>query len=288
MDAGDRIWICRVHPGEHGVRVESVNALSELPGGFRQRRAALKSLISKVESSPRSAWGFDFAFGIPQAMLCDADREASAPLQLDSFSAAECWAARLRALEVLGKPRGAAAAWVTAADDSHRCRHTESERGLEKPLNELSECQASYYGIVNLLEPLRRRDFVAILPMDLSPWRIPRVAPTTIGGEPHVYLLEVRPALVLRVLDRNLPDDAFLGSDSATFDLRRRLMRRLVEVELVRPIDRRSRHRLLEAADGQAFGSLLCAVAAWRGYRNYDHAELAGERPYAIEGFIYG
>jgi len=63
-DCGDRTWVCRAHPGSGGIRVESVVPLSRLPGGEVDPGGACSSLVAKVMEAPRSAWGFDFAFGL--------------------------------------------------------------------------------------------------------------------------------------------------------------------------------------------------------------------------------
>ena len=68
-DAGRHIWICRAHPGNNGIRVESIDPLSELPGGVIEREVALQALVQKVTESSRSAWGLDFSFGLPKAVL---------------------------------------------------------------------------------------------------------------------------------------------------------------------------------------------------------------------------
>ena len=68
-DAGKHIWVCRAHPGADGIRIESVDPLTELPGAMVQRDDALRALVQKVIESPRSAWGFDFSFALPAAVL---------------------------------------------------------------------------------------------------------------------------------------------------------------------------------------------------------------------------
>jgi hypothetical protein len=64
-DSGLRTWVCRAHPGAAGIRLEGVDPIAELPGGAADSEVASRALVTKILEAQRSAWGFDFAFGLP-------------------------------------------------------------------------------------------------------------------------------------------------------------------------------------------------------------------------------
>ena len=280
-DAGRSIWICRGHPGPEGVRVESVDPLADLPGGAVDRRAALHALVQKVLEAPRSAWGFDFSFGLPRQIAA----------RLAPAGTIERWEDQLDA--------------VASLEDADvfraRCREVRSESELRRATDEeastpfspynLRVYRQTFHGMSEVLQPLRGHSEVAVLPFDPLPAiveeqaaQLPANVPAP-GQLPHVYVMEVCPASVLTAL--GYPRKGYKGGGSEETERRRSLLRRLVDDGLVRPMARALRGRIVDGSAGDGLDALLAAVGAWRGCREYDHAALRTDPRYSVEGFVY-
>lgn len=269
VDAGDHIWVCRAHPGEGGVRIESVDPLSGLPGGAAERDEALRALVSKVADAPRSAWGFDFPFALPAGLL--ADRAAG-------------WRGQLAAVAGLEGPEALRDACVAAAGSELR-RPTDDETATPFSPYNLRMYKQTYYGMAELLAGLHGRPGVAVLPFDPLP-EMMEGAPQQGGARPaHIYLLEVCPASLVRGL--GWAGDPYKGTGDGARRRRELLLRRLVDAELVRPVRREPRRVVAEDAEGNGLDAVLAAVAAWRGCHRYDHGVLRFDERYAVEGHVY-
>jgi hypothetical protein len=283
-DAGRHIWICRAHPGSAGIRVESVDPLVKLPGGARDRESSLASLVQKVLEAPRSAWGFDFSFGLPVELLAS-----------DETAAASGWERQLAALT----------AWADADEMRRWCRKRAGGRELRRQTDEeastpfspynLRIYRQTYHGIRDVLRPLWGRPDVAILPMDALPAGGPAEAegrlPFNVGRPgsrvPHIYLMETCPASLLRQLGY-LPElSRYKGEAGWRAERRAAILGRLIEAGLVRPVGHGLRSRIVDDVHGDALDAVLAAVASWRGYRDYDHGEIRENQRYAVEGHVY-
>lgn len=276
-DAGDHIWVCRAHPGDDGIRIESVEPLSRLPGGASPRLDAMRALVGKVIESPRSAWGFDFCFALPAPVV-----EALAP-GVRGHGAQ---------IDVVGS-------WGSADALRRLCRAAMGRRELRRrtdreaatllsPYN-LRIYRQTFHGMVEVLSPLRRRPEVAVLPFDRltagrgDGQRLPfnRAA----GGLQHIYVMEVCPASLLAALA--LPASGYKGRGGGAGARRQAIFTHLVRAGLVRPVPRALRRRIVEQSGGDALDALLAAVAAWRGYRGHDHGALRADPDFGREGFVY-
>ncbi len=278
-DAGKRTWICRAHPGSGGVRIESVDPLCDLPGGAVARDETLRALVQKVVESPRSAWGFDFSFALPRDMMSDLAPAGGG----------------------YGRFVDAVAAYGDADSLRDHCngispgeelrRRADDEAGTPFSPYNLRICKQTFHGIVDVLRPLRAREGVAVLPFDPLPEPDSGAGPrlpfnrSASGAVPHIYLMEVCPASVLKALD--YPARGYKGAGEQTATQRRAIVSRLVDDGLVRPLSRALRERIVADADGDAVDAVLAAVGAWRGYRDYDHAKLRADPHYGVEGFVY-
>jgi hypothetical protein len=193
-DAGDHIWVCRAHPGADGLRLESVDPLSSLPGGAVAREDAHRALVQKVIESPRSAWGFDFSFALPRSLLA-----SLAP-------AVSTYGRHLDVVAAYGDPETMRSRCNEASPAGELRRKTDAEASTPFSPYNLRIYKQTYYGIVDVLRPLRPRAEVAVLPFDLLPevaeesgGRLPFNRSAS-GAVPHVYLVEVCPASVLAAL----------------------------------------------------------------------------------------
>ncbi len=278
-DAGRHIWICRAHPGSNGVRVESIDPLSELPGGAVDRETALPALVQKVTESPRSAWGFDFSFGLPREIL-----RALAPGVLR-------YSDQLAVVAGFGQADALRAQCIGVSPDAELRRRTDDEASTPFSPYNLRIYKQTFHGLTEVVRPLRSRPEVAVLPFDALPQagaetgeRLPfnRAASGTV---PHIYLLEVCPASVLAKLD--YPTRGYKGGGEPATEARQGILRRLIDDSQLRPMSRAQRNRIIDEEDGDALDAVLAAVGAWHGTRDYDHAALRSDPMYSLEGFVY-
>ena len=278
-DAGRHIWICRAHPGNNGIRVESIDPLSELPGGVIEREVALQALVQKVTESSRSAWGLDFSFGLPKAVL-----DVLAPGVSD-------YTDQLRVMVSLGKAGTLLEQCTEVSPSVELRRRTDDETSTPfSPYNQRTYKQ-TFHGLTEVLRPLRSLPEVAVLPFDALPQtdrqsgdRLPfnRVASADM---PHIYVMEVCPASVLAKL--GYPTHGYRGRSESESEARRGMLRRLIKDGLMRPMTRAQKGRVIENEHGAALDSIFAAVGAWRGTRDYDHAALRADPMYGLEGFVY-
>lgn len=158
-----------------------------------------------------------------------------------------------------------------------RMRRTESEHGIN-----VAPAVTGKWMQAQILEPLARASQVCVLPLQTLPLVVAGMPQVMSAGVASTYLLEVAPAALVRALRLDgleLPD-----VDDAE---RARGLRELSAHGLVRPMARALREKVAAAAGGGGLASLYCAIAAWRGYRGYDHVSLHLDADYAREGFIY-
>ena len=278
-DAGNHIWICRAHPGSDGIRVESIDPLSELPGGAVDREVALPALVQKVTESPRSAWGFDFSFGLPQAIL-----GALAP-------GVSRYGDQLGVVAGFAQADTLRAQCIGVSPDAELRRRTDDEASTPFSPYNLRIYKQTFHGLTEVVRPLHARPEVAVLPFDALPQagvqpgeRLPfnRAAPVAV---PHIYLLEVCPASVLAKLDYRTR--GYKGGGEPATEARQAILRRLIDDGLVRPMSRAQRNRVVDEEEGDALDAVLAAMGAWRGTRDYDHAALRADPMYSLEGFVY-
>lgn len=215
------IWVCRAHPGNDGIRVESIERLVDLPGGATSLDGAADALVTKISEAPRSAWGFDAPFG-----------------------------------------------------QASEGRRTDRDHGVEPHPPEVAEWLSAA-----VLDPLRARSQVCMLPLQPAPLITDGMPAEMIARAPSTYLLEVSPQALCTQLSREGTEPPRGNADA-----RRVGLRNLAGAAQVRPMARALRERVLE--DG-GLAALLCAVGAWRGYRNHDHGALHTVPEYAEQGYIY-
>lgn len=258
-DAGARTWVCRAHPGPEGIRVENVSALVDLPGGGLASDAACRSLVTRILEAPRSAWGFDFAFGLPLESL---------PADGGLAPGLDAWKQSVASL----------AEAPPSLPPTDARRRTDIDHGRSGPL-EAENAATSRLGIVGILRPVHGQPGVAILPIDPLPLLTPEMPPAMRARAASTYLLEVDAGLLLERLAEDPPHDS--GGTGAP----QSVSRALVAAGWVRPLPRALR-QLLDA-EPAALAAVACAVAAWRGYRKHDHGALCRTAAYGAEGHVY-
>lgn len=134
-----------------------------------------------------------------------------------------------------------------------------------------------------LLDPLQGHRPVVILPIDALPVLPAGAPPAMVARAPSTYVLEVGPERVLGRLASESGSDALALITEAPG--REAVLRELVAAAQVRPLARALRTRI--GSDPRAFDALLCAVAAWRGYRTADHGLLHADPAFREQGYRY-
>ena len=280
-DAGKHIWVCRAHPGDEGVRVESVDPVAKLPGGARQRDRALAALTQKISEAPRSAWGFDFPFGLPREIVAELSGRTPGS-----------WLDQLEVVAALDGADEFRRRCQAAGAGREQRRATDEEASTPFSPYNLRLYRQTYHGMTQVLRPLYGRPEIAVLPMDELPdlGDAGQLAPNVRAPRaqlPHIYLLEICPSSLLDVLEYGPRLASYKGRDRQHAERRQKILRRLVDDRHVRPMARTLRSRIIDDPGGDALDAVLAAVGTWRGYRGYDHGELRADPRYALEGHVY-
>lgn len=280
-DGGRRTWVCRAHPGEDGVRVESVDRLDDLPGGFEGFDAASRSLVAKILDAPRSVWGLDFAFALPLAAHGAAVKRSLAGGVADPISAD--WRMSLdRVLELTEE-----ADLEPACDPDSLSAWS---RGATSPGSGVrqEDLRRALRGIAGVLVPLLARSSVVVLPMDPLPVIPAGTPPAMAARAPSIFVLEVDAFRRLAAGDRADPardggahEDAEIDSHEA----RSAALETLHAEGMVRPMQRALRLRIAE--DPGALLATSAAAGAWHGFRSVDHASARRDPRLSGQGYPY-
>ncbi len=156
-------------------------------------------------------------------------------------------------------------------------RRTEVERDVGAAASATGEWMRG-----ELLSPLLQASQVCVLPREAMPLAVVGMPPAMTAGVASTYLLEVAPTALVRMLRAE-----GLKLPNAGESERAQGLRQLAAHGLVRPMTRSLRGRVVADAGRGGLTALYCALAAWRGYRGYDHGVLHQDEDYAREGFIY-
>ena len=280
-DGGRRTWICRAHPGDDGVRVESADRLIDLPGGDETFEGASRALVAKILDAPRSVWGLDFGFALPIAAHDGAAPRPPGDGVADPVAAA--WRAGLDRLLEIAEPDDlvgacdpdALAAWSRCGQRSASGeRYTEFERARR--------------GISAVVAPMGARPGVVVLPMDLLPL-VPAGAPAAMAARAaSIFVLEVAPRRRLASGDESGPAGELRADVDRAIDSpeeRSEALETLQADGLVRPMQRALRVRIAESR-----GALLATAAAacaWNGFRSVDHASVRRDPRLPVLGYAY-
>jgi hypothetical protein len=254
QDAGNRIWIAVGTPVENALRIDSCRPAKELAGSSKERAASLRALRELVVSENRAAFGFDFPFGLPQALVPYRNWE--------SF--------------VLAFPRD----YPDPEAFRERCREVAQGRELKRLTDRAAQTPFSpynirlyrqtYYGLCDVLHPLVQQNQARVLPMEQP-------------AENKPWLLEICPASTLKQQGLYAP---YKGNDHGRCSARQRIVRALEQNSIVIP-DRTLRAKILQDAGGDALDSVIAALAAFRALDHSLSPDVEGEDAYALEGYVY-
>lgn len=267
--AGKNTWVARLEPSPRGRR-RPAYTLSELSSledlcGTAERRAALAHLVSLVRSSDRALWAFDFPFGLPIEVM---EARAAWPDQLEFLHAwgdddygvgLEC----LRRAKSLGGP-------------NHIRRLTDIEARAPFDPYHYRIIYQTFYGMRDVLGPLRRRKHTAILPFQYR-----RLASA------RRVLVEACPASTLKRM--GLPHQNYKQPEGGPLTHKRRRTRRVILEGLAAhvSISDPQRRAIMRNGGGDALDAVIAALGAVRAWETCDHQRISRHHRYPREGHLY-
>jgi hypothetical protein len=218
-----------------------------------------------IAESEGALWALDFPFGLPVEVLGERPRW-SRPFEClyewgeDDYGVGlEC----IRRAESLGR-------------EKHIRRLTDIEERAPFDPYHYRIIYQTFYGIRDVLGPLRRRRETAILPFQYR-----RLAAA------RRVLVEACPASTLKRL--KLPHQNYKQPEGGPLTRKRLLTRRAILDGLSArvSIPDTDRRRIMRNGGGDALDAVLAAVGAARAWRETDHEHVARHGRYPREGRLY-
>jgi hypothetical protein len=257
--AGDSIYVARGVVRDDRLHVEACDAAPALLGTGPDRDEVLPALRAFVaDAGPRTAFAFDFPFGVPVALLDDADVD-----DWDDF-------VRWFPGHLTDADEYSAWGQTTVADSeqTYLPRATDEAVGAKSPYHFFVKAQA-FYGIRDVLRPLVVADEARVVPMHAPDTSVPLV-------------LEAYPAATLSAL--GLHRERYKTADEVGTERRRANVdglaaRTRVDVSAVR-------ETTIADDEGDALDAVVAALTAFRNTR--DGASMTPESDgWRREGHIY-
>jgi uncharacterized protein DUF429 len=267
--AGRNTWVARLErerPGAGGARLRLAElARLETLCGTAERGAALKHLVGMIAESSRALWALDFPFGLPVEVV------GERPV----------WSAQFEFLYEWGEDDyGVGLECIRRAEQLGREKHIRrltdiEERAPFDPYHYRIIYQ-TFYGMRDVLGPLRRRRETAILPFQYRRLETARRV-----------LVEACPASTLKRL--RLPHQNYKQPEGGPLTRKRLRTRRAILDGLSAhvSIGDTDRRRIMRNGGGDALDAVLAAVGAARAWRETDHARVARHGRYPREGRLY-
>ncbi len=253
VDAGRRIWVASGLIEKRALRIETCRRGEELPGSGRGRDQCLAALREFIRSQRGCAFGLDFPFGLPGALVKDASWEEFVLAFPDRYSTPE-------EFRDACQRASCGVEWRRAADLESRTPFS--------PYN-LRVYRQTYFGIRELLAPLVRDGSACVPPMQRA-----------LPGKP--WILEICPASLLKL--ERLYKPPYKGVGQAHRAARARILSE-IEKSVPLSVPSRLRRMLLDDRGGDALDSVIAACGAFRALRNPDGLDADGA--YALEGYVY-
>jgi hypothetical protein len=267
--AGRNTWVALLKPGarEPGLPPYELTDLAPLDGlcGTAERTASLAHLVRMIVSSEKALWAMDFPFGLPVELM---EPGAQWPAQFDLLHAwgeddygvgLEC----LRRAKLLGGP-------------NHIRRLTDSEEKAPFDPYHYRIIYQTFYGMRDVLGPLRRQRGTAILPFQYR----------RLAGASRV-LVEACPASTLKRL--GLPHQNYKQPQGGRLSAKRLRTRRVILAGMAWYVGISKVHRrvIMRNGGGDALDALIAAVGAAMAWHTTDHGWIARHPRYPREGRLY-
>jgi hypothetical protein len=267
--AGRNTWVARLEPRERGSGLPpyELTDLAPLEGlcGTAERAASLAHLVRMITSSEQALWAMDFPFGLPVELMDPGARwpEQFAFLQAwgeDDYGVGlEC----LRRAKALG-------------GRNHIRRLTDAEEKAPFGPYHYRIIYQTFYGMRDVLGPLRRHRRTAILPFHYRRLTAARRV-----------LVEACPASTLKRL--RLPHQNYKQPQGGRLSAKRLRTRRMILAGMAEYVGISGAHRraIMRNGGGDALDALIAAVGAARAWHTTDHAWIASHPRYPREGRLY-
>lgn len=266
--AGRNTWLARIERVRRGDvcgrewRLVELERLEDLCG-TALRAEALGHLVELIERSEGALWSLDFPFGMPVEVLGGR------------------WARQFDFLGEWGEDGyGAGLECVRRSKELCGAKHIRrltdiEERAPFDPYHYRIIYQ-TFHGMRDVLAPLRRRKYTAILPFQYK-----RLAAA------RRVLVEACPASTLKRM--KLPHQNYKQPEGGPLTPVRRRTRRAILEGLAAHvcIDSRDRLHIMRNGGGDALDAVLAALGAARSWRETDHASVAQHQRYPREGRLY-
>ena len=267
--AGRNTWVARLERAARarGLAPYRLTALAPLEdlAGTAERGTALAHLVGLIGESDAALWALDFPFGLPVEVMGPGER----------------WPAQFQFLRAWGEDDyGVGLECVRRARALGREKHIRrltdvEERAPFDPYHYRIIYQ-TFYGMRDVLGPLRRRPGTAILPFQYR--RLPAA---------RRVLVEACPASTLKRL--GLPHQNYKQPEGGPLLPKRRRTRRTILGGLAAHVrvEDFERRRVMRNGGGDALDAVLAALGAARAWAESDHGLIARHPRYPHEGRLY-
>jgi hypothetical protein len=255
-DAGKRIWIASGIVEQDGLLIEECYRAKDLPGSGKDRDQCLAVLRDFIGRANACAFGLDFPFGLPQALVKHKKSWEDFVLSFpgDYFAPEEF---RRLCREASG------------GHELKRITDVESQTPFS-PYN-LRLYRQTYHGIRDVLHPLVRDQLACVLPMQ-----------SALSGKP--WILEICPASTLK--QRGLYS-SYKGRTNAHHAARAFVLESLEATGPLSILAQGVRSAILEDRGGDALDSVIAAFATFRALRHPALLTVESSDAYALEGYVY-
>jgi hypothetical protein len=265
--AGETTWVATlrpVAPWRRKLRLVELARMTRVCGSA-ERPEVLRALVAMIGASERALWALNFPFGFPVEVMAPGCRWAGqfdflAQWGEDAYAAGvEC----LRRARALGGPM-------------HLRRLTDVQERAPFDTYHYRIIYQTFYGMRDVLGPLRRRPRTCILPFQYR--RLPRALRVVV---------EACPASTLKRM--GLPHKNYKQPAGGPLTRKRRRTRHAILAGLTPWVEIGPTQRRQIMRDGGADGldAVLAGVGAWRCWRAYDHAAIGRQPRYGREGRHY-
>lgn len=267
--AGRNTWVALIEPKSirRSITTYRLTHLSRLEDscGTADRPAALAHLVRMITESKNALWALDFPFGLPVEVIGPSARWS---FQFDLLRewgdddyglGLEC----VRRAEARGGPK-------------HIRRLTDTEVKAPFDPYHYRIIYQTFYGMRDVLGPLRRRKRTAILPFQYR-----RLASA------ERVLVEACPASTLKLL--GLPHQNYKQPEGGALTPKRLRTRRAIVEGLTErvQITESQRRVIMRNGGADALDAVIAAVGGARAWQSSDHRLIAKHPRYPREGRLY-
>lgn len=255
VDAGRRVWITEGEIQGNRLKIKKCLRGDELPTSGQDRDRCLQSLQKFISKNSDCAFGLDFSFGLPEALVDERSWSEFILTFPRKYRSAEAFRLRCRAAEVNGELK----------------RLTDRESRTPFCPYNLRIYRQTYYGICKLLFPLVKSGKVCVVPMQpLSPGK--------------AWIFEICPASLLKSISLYQP---YKGKTRNHLHNRRQILKFFLDRKTIFFSGAHLLDRIIHNSEGDALDSLLAAIGTFRTLHRVDSLYPVMNSRYAREGVVY-